>query len=280
MTSFLLLFLAIGLLPLAVGLVLTRKRWRGFPGFPLMAWALQCALAFNLTFFWQELWLVIPKAFVPGLHPVLFHNNHEWTGTAPIAELLQGTGAIATLASGLTFAILLSHRRLASPSLRLFCFWMAFQGLYQSLTQLAVGTILPGNDVSRALAYLGIGPAGDWTLLVISIGAMGLAGKILARLLPDPAADGRIISLPLLAVVLLSIIVIVPFRLPRNLIEVVLIPLVVNLIGVAWLTIGLTMVRPDASRIASSRPTIAGAACALLGLLLFFQIVLRPGLHF
>jgi len=277
--SFLLLFFLIGLLPLAVGLVLTRKMWRGFQGFPLITWVLQCALAFNLTFFWQELWLVIPKAFVPGLHPVLFHNNHEWTGTSPIAELLQGTGAIATLASGLTFALLLGYGRLASPSFRLFSFWMAFEGLYQSLTQLAVGTILPGNDVGRALTYLGIGAAADWTLLVICVAAMGLVGRSLASLLPD-TADHRTPALPLLAVALLSIIVTVPFRLPRNLIEVVLIPLVVNFIGTGWLVIGLALTRPNISYAASSRPRIAGAACALLVVLLFFQIVLRPGLHF
>jgi hypothetical protein len=278
--SFLLLFSVIGLLPLALGLVLTRDMWRGFDGFPLIAWVLHCALAFNLTFFWQELWLVIPKALVPGLHPVLFHNNHEWAGTSPVAELLQGTGAIATLASGLTFALRLRYGRLASPSARLFCFWMAFEGLYQSLTQLAVGTILPGNDVGRALTYLGVGAAGDWALLVICVAAMGLAGRSLASLLPDSAAGNRTLALPLLAVVLLSIIVIVPFRLPRNLIEVVLIPLVVNLIGTGWLTIGLAVTPPSISHAAGSRPTIVGAACALLGVLLFFQIVLRPGLHF
>jgi hypothetical protein len=44
-----------------------------------MASLLLCALAFNLTFFWQELWLVIPKALTPGPHPVLYHNDHGWT---------------------------------------------------------------------------------------------------------------------------------------------------------------------------------------------------------
>jgi len=280
MASFLLLFWAIGVLPLAVGLMLTRPSWGGFRNFPLIAWVLQCALAFNLTFFWQELWLVIPKALVPDLHPVLFHNNHMWAGTAPIAELLQGTGAIATLASGFIFAFLLRYGRSASPTLRLFYFWMAFEGLYQSLTQLAVGAILPGNDVGRALAYLRIGAAGDWALLVVCVLAMGLAGRDLARLLPYSAADRPVVALPLLAVALLSIVVIVPFRLPRNPIEVVLIPLVVNLIGVGWLTIGLTLARSNGSSAVGPRPTTAGIAAALVGVLLFFQIVLRPGLRF
>src|SRR6185312_6064139 len=100
---------------------------------------LQCALAFNLTFFWQELWLVIPKALTPGLHPVLFHNNHDWTGASRWTELLQGTGALATLASGLAFSGALALGKRASPGWRLFFFWMAFQGLFQALSQLAIG---------------------------------------------------------------------------------------------------------------------------------------------
>ncbi len=42
--------------------------------------ALLCAFAFNLIFFIQELFLVVPKALTPGLRPTLFHNNHHWTG--------------------------------------------------------------------------------------------------------------------------------------------------------------------------------------------------------
>jgi len=281
MTALLLLFCAIGLLPLATGLTVTRATWRGFAGFPLAAWVLSCALAFNLTFFWQELWLVIAKALVPGLHPVLFHNNHEWIGSAPIAELLQGTGAIATLASGLAFAVLLGKARTTSATWQIFCFWMAFEGLYQSLTQLAVGTILPRNDVGRALAYLGIGEAGNWVLLTLCVGAMGWTGWTLARLLPIRTANRGGLALPLLAVALLSILVIVPFRLPRNPVEVVLIPVIVNLIGTGWLTIGLAVARTAASHaVEEERPNATWTALGLLVVLLFFQIVLRPGLHF
>src|SRR5262245_25411231 len=54
--------------------------------------ALLYVLAFNLTFFIQELFLVLPKALTPGLHPTLFHNNHQWEGVHPLANLFQGTG--------------------------------------------------------------------------------------------------------------------------------------------------------------------------------------------
>src|SRR5581483_5666840 len=90
--------------------------------------ALFCTLAFNLTFFLQELFLVIPKALTPGLHPTLFHNNHSWTGNNPAVGLLQGTGALADLASGVVFAVLLAGSTDGRATLRLFLFWMAYHG--------------------------------------------------------------------------------------------------------------------------------------------------------
>jgi hypothetical protein len=62
--------------------------------------ALLHTLAFNLTFFVQELFLVVPKALTPGLHPTLFHNNHHWEGTSPLAAL----GALL-----LVFQLVLRH---------------------------------------------------------------------------------------------------------------------------------------------------------------------------
>jgi len=54
----------------------TPREWR-----LTIASALVYAVAFNVTFFVQELFLVLPKAFTPGLRPTLYHNNHTWEGT-------------------------------------------------------------------------------------------------------------------------------------------------------------------------------------------------------
>ena len=70
------------------------------------------ALAYNLTFLLQELFLVIPKA-IYGLQPILYHNNHRWLISDPIEDLLQGSGALAVLVSGLLFCWVLS--RLSLP---------------------------------------------------------------------------------------------------------------------------------------------------------------------
>lgn len=145
MTVILLIFAAIGIAPLALGLSLAARRVCLAGHASILGSILLCALAFNLVFFWQELWLAIPKALTPGLHPVLFHNNHDWTGDAPTVKLLQGSGTLATFAMGLASLALLARMQRLAGTVRLFCFWMAFQGLTQAFTQLAVGSVLPAT---------------------------------------------------------------------------------------------------------------------------------------
>lgn len=284
MTTLILLFATIGLAPLALGLILSRRRLLAISASSVTGSVLLCALAFNLTFFWQELWLVIPKALTPGLHPILFHNDHDWSGSAPITELLQGSGAVATFITGLGFAYSLTRLRNASSSLRLFCFWMAFQGLYQSLTQLAVGTLLPGNDVGRALAYLNVGQAGRIALLLVAVAAMAYTALTLARLFPTEKGGS---SLPsgitpsvLVTSALLSVLLVVPFRLPRNLIEAALIPLIVNVIGAGWTILAMAILPAGSSISKPARAAIAGPALGLVAVLLIFQLILRRGISF
>ena len=71
---------------------MTRWNWK-----QSVASALLYALAFNLVFFVQGFFLVLPKTFTPGLRPTLFHNNHTWEGDSPLAKLYQGTGALVLL---------------------------------------------------------------------------------------------------------------------------------------------------------------------------------------
>ena len=79
------------------------RRPRGIGGCSLQS-GLLYTLAFNLTFFIQELFLVVPKALTPGLRPTLYHNNHNWEGDHPLERLFQGTGALAIFLTGLVFA--------------------------------------------------------------------------------------------------------------------------------------------------------------------------------
>lgn len=234
----------------------------------VLADALLCALAFNLIFFWQELWLVLPKAWA-GLHPILYHNDHDWTGHAPIAELLQGTGALTTLASGIVFLIALGTGRGPRP----FFAWMAFQGLFQALSQVAIGSLLAGNDVGRAFAYLGLGMSWKIAILALAVMAMAVVGLHLARRWPT-RVDRRWLTLSVAMAVLLAI----PFRVPRDPIEVVLIPVTVMLIGLGWLLLGASIATRRAD--SKARPDWRWPAAALIALLLVFQLGLRPGLRF
>jgi hypothetical protein len=274
MDRLLYLTLVLGVLPLALGLIF-RPRGGAMRWAPSAASILQCALAFNLTFFWQELWLVIPKALTPGLHPVLFHNNHDWRGASSLTELLQGTGAIATLVSGLAFCGALALIKRASPAWRLFFFWMAFQGLFQALIQLAIGSLLPGNDMGRALVYLGLSETMKMGLLVLAAMAMAFTGFWLARRFPDTL--GAMVYSGIL-----SVILIIPFRVPRNIIEVALVPLIINLIGTGWLVLGraLTGKSEPVTALTPSRWNILGPTLALCAVLFVFQLVLRPGISF
>ena len=121
--------------------------------------ALLYTLAFNVTFFIQELFLVIPKALTPGLHPTLFHNNHTWQGSNPLAGLFQGTGALATLISGALCAALLRQRSWGSATARLFLVWMAYSGFFMALPQVVIGALSPRSDVGMAMDFLRLGPA-------------------------------------------------------------------------------------------------------------------------
>lgn len=286
------LFLAFGLLlPWIVALVL-RLRARGADVFvgrmgwtPVIHSMLAFVLAFNLTFFIQELFLVLPKSMVPGLTATLYHNNHDWNGNAAIAELYQGTGALAIFGSGLIFSLI--ARNMASPSH--FVLWMAFNGLFMSLPQFVVGAIAPGNDMGRAYDYLAIGPAGESLLAVAAMAAMPVAGVWLGRQFLRAAWDQRQLGsyccrfgfllrtagLPALA----AIPIIILFRVPREFIEVIAAPFLVPLLGYGWLQLAAFrpgLVQARGVRPESTVPLLLAVAC----LLVVFHWVLAPGITF
>jgi hypothetical protein len=280
------------------GLNVARRKPVGAPRDPAPNWdwkltitsALLYALAFNLIFFVQELFLVLPKALTPGLRPTLFHNNHLWQGENPLAGLFQGTGALAIFLTGLICAFLLKHRVGGSATARLFLIWMAYNGFLQSLPQIVIGSIEPENDVGMAMDYLHFGAtakiaAALMALVAIPLAALSLREPLL-RLAENPgyiaSNPGRTTFTFRVATVpaLVAILLIIPFRVPRNWVEVAAVPVVVTLIGIAWLQAGAWAVEAvKASGFLGSK-SIAYAFSALLILLGAFQLLLRPGVHF
>ncbi|HEY1148936.1 MAG TPA: hypothetical protein VGF27_10195 [Pseudoduganella sp.] len=262
-----------------------RHASRGTPAgkTPMAPWtltimsALLYVLAFNLTFFIQELFLVLPKAFTPGLRPTLFHNNHSWEGTSPLASLFQGPGALATTASGVACALLLRRGAGKSAAARLFLFWMAYSGVFMALPQVVVGAVSEQSDLGMAMGYFGLGAAGRTiagllALALIPLAALWLGGLLLRRV-TGPAF--RTATLP----ALLALPAIALFRIPREWIEVVMVPLVVTVPGLAWIQAGAWRADRKSAGRGALVTSIGWPLAAVLGLLAVFQLLLRPGIR-
>jgi hypothetical protein len=258
-------------------------RWR-----LVAASALLYVLAFNLTFFLQELALVLPKALTPGLHPVLYHNNHRWEGTNPLAGLFQGTGALATLAVGLVCLWRLRRPRRRASGTRLFLFWMAYCGCFMALPQVVIGALSAGSDVGMAMAYLQLGEAARIGAGLVALGLMPLVALSLCRpaleLVDGPArtagAGSRLVFWAVTLPAMLGTVLVVPFRVPRELLEVVLVPLLVILPGIPWIQAGAWRVRGVSVDGVAPGPSVVYPLTAVVALLLVFQLVLRPGIAF
>jgi hypothetical protein len=256
---------------------------------PTICSALLYTLAFNLTFFIQELFLVLPKAFTPGLRPTLFHNNHTWQGEHPLASLFQGTGALAIFLTGLGCALLLRRPSARSATVQLFLIWMAYNGFFQSLPQVVIGALNPRNDVGMAMQYLHLGAAARTIAAIFALTVMPLVAAWLARYVlrlakPDQFANGSAQARFMFSIATLPALVAIPliiaFRVPRNVIEVVVVPVVVTIVGVIWMQAGAWWLRAEPSGTAALRMSIAVPLAAVLILLLVFHFVLRPGIPF
>jgi hypothetical protein len=252
--------------------------------------ALLYAIAFNLTFFIQELFLVLPKAFTPGVRATLYHNNHTWQGDNPLAELFQGTGALAILVCGAVCLAALRPTPPRSAARQLFVIWMAYSGLLQALPQMVLGAVSSASDVGMALHYLQLSRPARTVLALAALVAIPLVSLRLARALLRLADDAtrvahsrartrfvlRLATLP----ALFAILLILPFRVPRELSEVVLPPVVVTAIGIGWMQAGAWRLH-ESPVLNRPRPLSLGyPLVVLIAMLLVFQLVLRRGITF
>jgi hypothetical protein len=284
--------------PLALGLAgaLSARRSHGVHAAIAGGWRSTAAstllyvLAFNLTFFIQELFLVLPKALTPGLRPTLFHNNHSWEGTNPLAALFQGTGALATLSVGLFCLWVLRRRHERSNGTRLFLYWMAYCGCFMALPQVVIGALSPGSDVGMAMSYLHFSETARIGAALLAVALMPVVALQLRRpaleladtteRIDGPGARTRFVFRLVTLPALLATALVIPFRVPRELIEVLIVPLLVLLAGVPWIQARAWRVRGARAIGTADAPSLAYLIAAVVGLLLLFQFVLRPGIHF
>ena len=289
-------------LVLIVGpLLLTLAGWlraNSEPAAPVATWdtrltaisVLLYTLAFNLMFFVQELFLVLPKAFTPGLRPTLFHNNHRWEGEHALASLFQGTGALATFVLGLGCLLLLRRGAGRTVAARLFLIWVAYCGVFMALPQAVVGALSSGSDVGMAMDYFRLTATAKNIAALLALAAIPLFAREFSRhllgLASEPAqlagtgARSRFIFQVATLPALVAIVLILPFRVPREWIEVVFLPVIVTGVGMFWIQTGawrLRAVRP-AGRPATT--SLVYPLIAVIALLLIFQLLLRPGIDF
>jgi hypothetical protein len=279
-------------LPFILGTMswITSRRDERGPTLPspfLVVSLLTYVLAFNLTFFIQELFLVLPKA-IAGLQPILYHNNHDWMVDAPIADLLQGTGSWAILLVGLVCAILAARGTGRTEASRLIIFWMAFNGLFQGLPQWAFAPMAPTSDTGRALSYLDPGAVGGTLIGLAAVAAMIGAGILLTKALlqmapHDAVKTGRgrlmFVAKAAFAPALMAVPILILFRIPREWNEVVAPTIALPLFGLIWFWASAAGV-DVAARPASPSANVTLLAGANIALLIVFQLVLRPGVRF
>ncbi|SEN15062.1 hypothetical protein SAMN05428959_101411 [Duganella sp. CF517] len=256
----------------------------------ILASALLFVLAFNLTFFIQELALVLPKAFTPGLRPTLFHNNHRWDGDNALAALFQGTGALATLLAGIVCAMWLGRGAGKSTASRLLLFWMAYTGVFMALPQVVIGALSDQSDIGMAMGYFKLGAADKTIAALLALAAIPLAAFWIGRLLltrvgnqeqiGDAVDRKRFVFRSATLPAMLALPIIVLFRVPREWIEVLLVPALVAAVGLAWIQAGAWYVGAQGTGNGVAVDSISRPLLAVLGLLLIFQLVLRPGIHF
>ncbi|RPG31345.1 MAG: hypothetical protein CBB72_012455 [Muricauda sp. TMED12] len=247
------------------------------------------ALAFNIIYFLQELFLVLGKKAL-GLKAFLYHNDHNWSGEHPKMLLMQGLGALGIFLIGLICLYVQRYISDAKGIWKLFLLWMAFQGLVQSIPQVMISALDPGTDVGEALVgYLkldqslltvfGVVCAMTIALICIYFSRLFLAfgantidyGNTLAKL--------KYIRFIAVGAALLGSILVVPFKVPpmRHTIA----PFMVFIFSIPWVWSSASMdvtihpVLNDLHKKVYRLPIVF-----LILLLLFFHLVLAKGVEF
>ena len=245
------------------------------------------ALAFNIIFFIQELFLALGKRWL-GLKAVLYHNNHNWFGEHPMDDLAQGYGAVAIFISGIIFLVLGRMIRTSKHWIQLFLLWMSFQGFAQSVPQFITAFMAPDTDTGEAFNYLGLDQTAGWIIAIVSIIFLLMIGslfsKFLLQLAPSGLATenararfGYLARIVLLASVI-GIILIFPFRIMPW--ERAMAPVFVTLFTIpmvfanAWRIKPLVPVNSDINKKIFIMPIIL-----LVILLLIFQLILAKGVE-
>jgi len=247
------------------------------------------ALAFNIIFFLQELFLVLGKNAL-GLKSFLYHNNHTWEGEHPMTSLMQGSGALAIFLIGLICLVIFRLMTNSQSIWKLFVLWLSFHGLVQSLPQVAIAYMDPNTDVGEALVgYLKLSQPILIILAITSIIAIPLINiwfsKKLLELVSDdvdlnnPKAKFKYIRFVAVSAAFVGSILIIPFRIPP--ISQAITPFIVFLVSIPWIWSSAAVAK--VIKHTSNRINVKIYWAPIIFLILifiFFRLVLAPGVEF
>ncbi len=247
------------------------------------------ALAFNIIFFLQELFLVLGKKAL-GLKSILYHNNHTWEGEHPLSLLMQGSGALAIFLIGIICLVILRIISKSRSEWKLFVLWLAFHGLIQSVPQVLVVSMDPGTDVGEALVgYLNLSPTllivlAGLSMLFIALISVWFCKPLLGFIsrdsgLNNPKGKLRYILSIAVGAALLGSVLVVPFRIPP--VSQAITPFIVFVFSIPWTWSAAPVSQPIECSANRINERIYWVPIVLLMLLLIlFRLVLAPGVEF
>ncbi|WP_420400274.1 hypothetical protein [Flagellimonas sp.] len=247
------------------------------------------ALAYNFIFFLQEVFLVLGKK-VLGLESSLYHNNHTWEGEHPMMHLMQGSGALAIFLIGLICLVIYRYIKNSQSIWKLFVLWLAFHGIIQSLPQVTVAYLAPNTDVGQALVgYLDLSQPLLIILALICIFATPLVVMLFGRLLfefapedvdhSNPKVKFKYIRFIAVGAAFVGSLMIVPFRVPPM--SQAITPFIVFIYSIPWIWASahtIKHVKHTPNRL--DQKVYVLPIVLLVLLLIFFQLVLAPGIKF
>lgn len=250
--------------------------------------AVAYAIAYNLIFFAQELFLVLGKKWL-GLTSYLYHNNHSWDGYHEKETLMQGSGALGIFILGLIFLWMFQRIRNNKTQWKLVILWMAFHGLIQSIPQLMVAYFDPNTDLGQATTYLQLSNSIMVLLAILSIVGLALISRWfcspLISFAPSsvnfdrPREKTRFILFIAVGAALAGSVLIVPFRIfPWSQ---VISPVIIFLFAIPWILTSASTTK-NVQKISApvGEKVLISPILILTVLLILFRIVLAPGVEF
>lgn len=248
--------------------------------------ALVYSLAFNIVFLIQELFLAWGKNWL-GLKSYLYHNNHDWEGSHELTPLLQGSGGLSILIFGVVMMLFYQVviKKWENPTVKVLVLWLGLQGFLQFFPQLMTAFVAPQTDVGQAFGYLKIDGLIGFGFALTATTLMALAIKWYVTqfaqvgIIDTSSKKAQMLTTlsKLLIPILIGCVLIIPYRImpwERGFMQFGSL-----VIWLPWLLL-FSYQNMGATKLVKLKSGFWFCLIGAIVLLLFFQLVLAPGVKF